>query len=340
MSPILDIQRRGRQIGEIRIGMQVRTSNGKMRPTKLDAFRFTTKSPAVAEAVAHLFGGEVRAIELGGMASHEVITEVTELPVMVPPGDAVISQWYEMWSGGGCQRRCDGETEQLTQEPCKCPTDPERRNALAKTGGACKPTTRVNVMLPDLPDLGVWKIESHGYNAANELGGAAEVLAAARNSGVIIPAVLRLEQRQSKSGGETRKFAVPVLEIRATLRQLTELNRGADITSALPPEPPQALQALGTGKPRNVDLCHIPPGTDKAGLRAEWKKRFDFSTTEVPLDREAEARALIACFAGDDEPVDAELVGEPDDASPTGRRVPPTSESEAGVSGLDSGRPF
>jgi Recombination directionality factor-like len=95
------------------------------------------------------------------------------------------SQWYQMWSGGGCQRRCDGETEQLTQEPCKCPADPERRNALAKTGGACKPTTRVNVMLPDLPDLGVWKIESRGYDEAN----AAEVLAAVRRDRSGLPQV-------------------------------------------------------------------------------------------------------------------------------------------------------
>jgi hypothetical protein len=335
--PILDIQRRGRQIGEIRIGMRVEAKDKKgnpvLRPAKLNSFRFTTKSPAVAEAVAQLFGGEVRAIELAGIASHEVVTDVTELPVMVPPGDAVISQWYEMWSGGGCQRRCDGETEQLTQEPCKCPSDPERRNALAKTGGACKPTTRVNVMLPDLPDLGVWKIESHGYNAANELGGAAEVLAAARNSGVIVPAFLRLEQRQSKSSGETRKFAVPVLEIRATLRQLTELNRGADISSALPPEPPQALQALGTGDSRTVDLSQFPAGTDRAGLRAEWERRFDFFTTAVPIDREAEARALIACFVGDDEPIDAELV-EYSEGNPK------RSGGAAANNSNDPGRPF
>jgi hypothetical protein len=212
--PILDLQRRGRQIGEIRLGAVVKTASGSTRPSKLDSFRFTCKSGSIAESVAQLYGGTARAVELqNGEQSYEVMTGCTEVPVMVPPGDQVISQWYEQWSAGGCQRRCDGVTEQLTQSPCKCPSDPEERNRLAAKGSACKPTTRVNVMLPDLPDLGVWLVQSHGFYAAIELGGAAEVLASAREAGVIIPAKLRLEQRQVKRGGETRKFAVPVLEI-------------------------------------------------------------------------------------------------------------------------------
>lgn len=247
--PINTLQKRGRQIGEIRIGIQVQSSNGRMRPAKLDTFRFTTKSPTVAQAVAAVLGGTARAITLlNGESTHEVVTDVTELPVMVPPGDAVISQWFELWSAGGCQRRCDGETEQRTQTPCMCPQDPVARNAAAAIGQACKPVTRLNVMLPDLPDLGVWKLASNGYNAAVELGGAADVLRAAREAGVIVPAVLRLEQRQSKritaeGESQTRKFAVPVLEIGATLRNLTELAAGAGIAAALPPAPARAIEA-------------------------------------------------------------------------------------------------
>ncbi len=258
--PIKTLQRRGRQIGEIRIGMVVPTSNGKTRPTKLDAFRFTTKSVAIAEAVADLLGGEARPVELQhGEQTYEVITSATSLPVMVPPGDAVISQWNEMWRGGGCQRRCDGEIEQLSGEACKCPLDVEERINLSSKGNACKPTTRVNVMLPDLPDLGVWKLESHGYYAAIELGGAAEVLAHARNAGVIVPATLRLEQRQVKRGGETRKFAVPVLEIGATLREMTGLSSGQEIASALPPPPSPAREALGSGAPVVVVIADDEP---------------------------------------------------------------------------------
>jgi hypothetical protein len=255
MSPIKDLQRRGHQIGEIRIGMVVKPEKGKPYPSKLDSFRFTTRSPKVAQAVAQLLGGEARPTQLqNGRESWEVFTDATELPVMVPPGDAVISQWYELYSAAGCQRRCDGETEQLTQSPCKCPADPEQRNELAKSGSACKPTTRLNVMLPDLPDLGVWLLTSHGFNAAVELGGAAEVLAAAREAGVIIPATLRLEQRETRVVGQApKKYAVPVLEIGASLRQMTELGSGRDIASALPPPPPQAVQALASGHVYSAD---------------------------------------------------------------------------------------
>ena len=52
---LLDLQRRGQQIGRLRIGQQVQAANGKMRPSRLDTFRFTTGSHASAEAIAALY---------------------------------------------------------------------------------------------------------------------------------------------------------------------------------------------------------------------------------------------------------------------------------------------
>lgn len=312
--PLVDLQRRGRQIGEIRLGQAVPIGEGKTRPEKLSAFRFTTKSANVARSVADLHGGQATPIKLqNGAASWEVISEATELPVMVPPGDNVISQWYELWSAAGCQRRCDGETEQLTQSSCMCPSDPEARRQRAVSGGACKPTTRLNVMLPDLPDLGVWLLSSHGFNAAVELGGAAEVLAAARNSGVIVPATLRLEQREArKPGQQVKRFVVPVLEIGATLRQMTELQSNS-IESALPPAP-TSTKALGSGiETRDLSgyLRHaIGTPEERTRFRLErWEPVFDCATTAVPVDQVDAAMRLIddhACQLNDI--VDAELV--------------------------------
>lgn len=268
--PIIDIQRKGRQLGRIRIGVQVDTGktrkNGAKiyRPEKIETFRFTTPSRAAADAVAGLLGGTVQPwTPEGGSPEWEVITGVTELPVMVPPGDQAISQWYEMWSAGGCQRRCDGVTEQLTQNQCLCPhaDDPDdaeqldaaarQRAELAKKNPpeACKPTTRLNVILPDLPDIGVWRLDSHGFYSAVELGGAAELLAQARAAGVVLPATLRLEQRSVKRAGQTRRYAVPVLEIGASLRQLTTGGGPATLGDSLPaaPRPVAALEAAPTG---------------------------------------------------------------------------------------------
>ncbi len=305
------LQKRGRQIGEIRIGIQVETKNGKKAPSKLDSFRFTTKSASVARAVAQLFGGDVRPVQLlSGANTYEVVTNVTELPVMVPPGDQVISQFYEMWSAGGCQRRCDGETEQLSRTPCICPADTDRRLELAQKGQACKPITRLNVMLPDLPDLGVWLLSSTGFNAAVELGGTADVLKAARDSGVIIPATLRLEQRQSVKAGQTRKFAVPVLELGTSLREMTALSSG-DISAALPP-PPRTQTAIGPVPEPTIDMSHWVRSVRPDMTKEQWQRAFpDFPTTAVPRSEETRVRLYVDSRRAPTDVIDAEVIDDP-----------------------------
>ena len=100
---LLDIQRRGQQLGRIRIGQQVPASTpGKMRPAKLDTFRFTTQSRHAADAIAELYGGTVQ----DWNNEFEVITGQSAIGVTVPPRDQVVSQWYELWNKGGCLRRC------------------------------------------------------------------------------------------------------------------------------------------------------------------------------------------------------------------------------------------
>lgn len=214
--PILTLQRQLRELGRIRTGNQVAFTDQKgktrSRPAKLETFRLTSESRELIEAAATAYGGTVVPWNNGGSAEWEVITASAVLDIVVPPGQPV-SQWYELWSGGGCQRRCDGITNVLTMQPCSCPADVEQRLELAKNGEACKATTRLNVMLPALPDLGVWRLESHGFYAAVELAGAAEILAMATARGSLIPARLRLEQREKKVPGKpTNRYAVPVIE--------------------------------------------------------------------------------------------------------------------------------
>lgn len=251
--PILDLQTQTRELGRIRIGEQVATRGGGSRPAKLEAFRFTTNSSHAAARVADLYGGDVRRWE-GGTQTYQVNTTAVELDVMVPAGDLALSQWWELWTAGGCQRRCDGLTEQRTQEPCKCPPAGDARSAAAQRGLACKPTTRVNVILPDLPDLGQWRYESHGYYAAVEMAGTADLLSRAREVGQIIPARMRLEQRsriaQTAEGPQTRHYPVVVLEIGATLRELVAASGQQSLAGALPPAPGvKALAAPTTSPP-------------------------------------------------------------------------------------------
>ena len=207
--PILDIQKRARELGRIRLGQK----GDKGQPQKLDRFRLTSSSQPLLEKVAELYGGEVREwTPAGGTQQWEVITDSRRLPIMVPPQP--VTQWFEYWTKAGCQHRCDGRHNVLTDDDCDH-DDPAHIEALKK------PTTRLNVILRDVEGIGVWRVETHGWNAAVELPDVAEFLAAA---GGYVNGWLALEQRTSidTSGArpQTRHFAVPIIEIDVTPAQL------------------------------------------------------------------------------------------------------------------------
>lgn len=200
---IVDLQRSIREAGRIRIGEKV---NGG-RPAKLETFRLTSADKLRIEQAAAAFGGTVSEWQAPAGKQWQVVTERDALDVIVPPSDLSFSQAYELWSAGGCQRRCDGVIEQITQGACLC--DPENR--------ACTPHTRLSVLLPDLPGLGVWRLDTQGWYAARELASVVELLIAAAGRGALLPARLRLDQRSTKKqvNGRTQtlRYAVPVLDI-------------------------------------------------------------------------------------------------------------------------------
>lgn len=255
---VLDLQRRSQQIGRIRIGQQVKTAGGGMRPDRLTTFRFTTASRTTAAAIAELYGGEPRPWE----GQFEVITEKSEIGVTVPPRDAVISQWYEMWNKGGCIRRCDSQHERISDGPCQCPqpadpADPEsvaanarERARLAKLNPpkACGLITRINVMIPDLPGLGVFRLDTGSFYAAGESGDKADIMELARAHNVFLPAMLRIEWRKRVAGGKTTPYPVPVLEILDTFRDIASgALEARGILGQLPPAPGEQRRAITGG---------------------------------------------------------------------------------------------
>lgn len=217
MTVLIGIQRRMMQLGRVRIGEQVayeKDGQTKYRAAKLDTFRFTSASKPLLDAVAETYGGTVKAWEGAPEEGYyEVVSEASDLNIVLPPVFAQAdgspttswSQWFELWTAAGCQRRCDGVTEALSGEPCSCNPD----------GRECKITTRVSFMLPEIPGLGVWRLDSHGINAAIELPGTLEVLMMAAHEQQFIPAVLRIEHRTKKVVGEKypRRFIVPVIDL-------------------------------------------------------------------------------------------------------------------------------
>ncbi|HET7030386.1 MAG TPA: hypothetical protein VFI34_07730 [Candidatus Limnocylindrales bacterium] len=286
--PIVTLQRQMRELGRIRTGVQVAAAGGKRRPAKLETFRLTSDSRELIEAAAEAYGGTVTPWQNGDHAEFEVVTTAPALDIVIPPGQPV-SQWYELWSGGGCQRRCDGVTNVLTMAPCLCPADVAERLELATRGEACKATTRLNVMLPALPDLGVWRLESHGYYAAVELAGAAEILAMATASGRLLPARLRLDQREKREPGKpTRKWAVPIIEFVET--RMADLPLLADVGQARLGPGRTTVPALpATTLPETSDFRAVggsEPGAPTAISRDELFA--ELTRVGIPLERAAE----------------------------------------------------
>jgi recombination directionality factor gp3-like protein len=266
MSPILDLQRRLVEVGRIRIGAQAKTRTGKLAPKKLDSYRLTSGSKDLLDAAAAIYGGEVVPWEgaPGDSRQWELFTTADVLDVVFPPGQN-FTQFWEMWSGGGCLRRCDGEREQIGDGPCLCPRDYDERRDQAAEGKACKPTTRLSVILPKVPGIGVWRVETHGFYAAVELAGSAELCEMATAKGRMIPARLRLDRRTVKRGGQTRNFNVPVVEIDATVTQVMEaLGVGLADNGEKVPGSPEAVDAGPPVNPRVQNRGLPAPGGQDA----------------------------------------------------------------------------
>lgn len=224
--PIASLQRRLTQVGVIRLGEKRTARNGNSYPAALDSFRITSPSKALVEAVAAQYGGTVKPWQSPSGPEFEVVTKATEMQVFVPP--QVIDPNFELWGNGYKSRQCDGVTEKLRGAACLCEQAArlryERRNREWPEDGRferakddCKPTTRMAVMLADIPSMGTLKLESHGWNAAAELPGLASAIA---RSTTPVPALLRLEARSDKrltfgADGEkieSRNYVVPVLD--------------------------------------------------------------------------------------------------------------------------------
>ncbi|MEC4016020.1 recombination directionality factor [Streptomyces sp. H27-D2] len=302
--PILDLQRRMRQLGEIRIGHVIDTGkkrkDGKplMRPAKLKAFRFTSPSRAILTSVAELYGGDVQpwTPANGGPSEFEVYSTTDRLPVLIPPNDAV-SQWYELYAGSKCMRRCDGQTEQKKDRPCLC--NPDERE--------CSITTRVNVMLRDIPALGQWLLITKGYYAATELPPAAELLA---QVGGYVAGWLGMEEKSVVNDEGPMRFMVPTLDVEITPAALM----AGQITGA---------PAVASG-PERVAITGGRP--DYASLAAVAKTAEDVGRLWAQANQAGHLDdALAATLKARGEKLRAEQVAEKvsDEAGESGAQDPP-----------------
>lgn len=236
--PIAQMTRRVPEAGRIRIGQK----SDRGAPKAIGEFRFTSHDRKAIDQIATLYGGNVRewSDPKAAAGQHEVVTDATEIRVVLPPDPLGGTPLYEMWSGGGCERRCDGVTvtawtsgpegPEQTDMPCLC---------VAKGELACNVTTHLSVILPEIRFAGVWRLTTKSWNAATELPGMVDMIHEAQGAGLQY-ATLSLKHRRSVSGGQTRKFLVPVLGVDATVEQMVS---GDTRLKALPTSEAPALSA-------------------------------------------------------------------------------------------------
>lgn len=235
VTPIGDIPRRLPEAGRIRIGVK----GGKQGRMSIDTFRFTSADEAALAKLAQLYGGEVRPWDepKANPGQFELRTQAKEISVALPPEP--LSTFYELWTGGGNLRRCDGATcdlnghEGRTEVPCICDT----RGAME-----CSLKVRLSVLIPEVRFLGTWRLDTGSWNAAHEMPGMVDLICSLQGRG-IHRAILRNEARTEQVAGKRKKVQVPVLGVDDSLDVLSPVAP----VGQLPAPPPPLGGELGAG---------------------------------------------------------------------------------------------
>jgi len=232
-------------------------------PKKLHTLRFTSPDRNAIDAVANLYGGTARAWQNGNTAEHEVITEAAEVPVVLPDEPLGGTPFYELWDRGGLRRRCDGVTAtcpvrvndnevDYAEEPCVCN---------ARERAECKVTTRLSVVLPDIPFGGTWRLETHSWNAADELPGMVEAVRQFANRG-FVKAFLGVRQEEKVEAGKKKQWIVPYLRLADSVTAVLD---GAAQVAALAPAAPRELGAASRSDDSGEGAPATAAGIDSQG---------------------------------------------------------------------------
>jgi hypothetical protein len=119
--------------------------------------------------------------------------------------------------------------------------------------------------------MGVWRLESHGYNAAAEIPMIAEL---AMHVGDLVPARLSLQERRAVKDGQTSRFVVPVLDLDVNTRTLVQLAGGRGGSPALEAAVPSGQAQIAAAPavpaaPAATPLEHYGPQISACQTREE-----------------------------------------------------------------------
>jgi hypothetical protein len=300
-------QARAAEHGRLRTGY----TQGK-RPMRSATWVITSHSEEHVRTAAGLWGGEPEQWQPlnSTITQWRVITKASSIEALITPGDP-LNQYNELWTGGGCKRRCDGDTELLTRQPCLCARQFGEDWHQQKKGVVCSTTSRLNVMLPDLSGMGMWRAETHSFYAASEWAGMVDMVLAGTNGKGFIPVTLRIEPRQVVRDGQTKKFPVVVVELRGvTPRQALSGPMNA-ATALNPGTSGQAVAAIEAPKGRDW-LAEARGCLTSDDVRDLWMEAQDAGVVH-PKGTDPLSKQLMAIAAEKDAENAAPSVEGPDD---------------------------
>lgn len=299
--PIRDLAVRFQDTYRVRLGdMSGRSKSGKPKPVAFDdRIRITAPGREAPQAFADVYGsvdnkGVTEWLDDKSPDCFEVYLPITALPIWILPGQ-VLTQWWELYRGSVCDRRCEGTggIETISGEPCKCSPDIDKRIADSEQ---CNIMTRLSVMCPDVPQiLGSGSLVTHSRIAAETFQGAIYQAGPWLSKNVPVAAVLRSHTHKGRT-----IFTFPNIEVGGPVDRTPELDAGEQplqIEAGVPATP-----ALERGVER--------PGTAQADAEspAAPPAPFDSSNEKIVDPDTARALKIKAYDAGLTAPDLAKLV--------------------------------
>jgi hypothetical protein len=335
-SRILTLQRQARELGRLRTGWSVPHKDPNKRPVPVKSKTWVLSSHAehYVQAAAEAWGGTVERWQPQGAGAPQfrVVTQRGSIDALLPKGDP-LSQHNEMWSKGGCQRRCDGQIEQISRKPCLCLAQHGEDWHLLPKGRVCAATSRLNVILPDMPDVGVWRAETHSFYAANEWGGTVDMVLSGTNGQSFVPVSLRIEPRTRVANGGTKHFPVVVVEIRGiTPRQALS----GPLSTTLALNPSGSADVLAIEAPRPDYIAEAEGGLTSEDVRDVWRRAKEAGHMNDLLSEQLMAIAARMDAESDelvvdeDGAVEAEVVEDSEPPQPPHRPAPWSEVAQPG----------
>lgn len=263
------------------------------------------------ERCAQLYGGQClewdKAPGTKQPKEWRVITETDTLPVYVLPFPAQQALEYYDQNRRMVTIRCDGQTCRRRQpdgrwasSPCECRPEEQEINCGAQL------ITRVSFVLPQIPTIGVWMLETKGYHAAVEVPTTMEFV---RVQGRLVSrALLRLERRSrpDPKGGPDRVFYVPVLHIESAPEHLEAL---PGQRSATPMLAMQARALMSGEDPMSAEFQDVdsPPDSLFSDENPGYTERDFLDVLAEHGIRHADARGYLAGLRPPLDQLDARL---------------------------------